>query len=148
MLRSGTLPVVAALGVLFGGGVAAAKALHVAPEHNPVRAAHPSFSVVLTTAGSGIAATCEEGCAWRTITAEQPSGEYTISSAGVRPLIGEVADLEEVAFIFHIAVVGTDGGVRARCEHGCNWRSVTGSYPNGAYRIRSDGIEPVRSIVR
>lgn len=145
MLRSGTTFAFAMLGALLIGGVAAAKALELPPAEDATR--EVSFSVVLTTSISGIAATCEKGCAWQTITAGYPNREYMVSSAGVHPVIGEVTDAE-TGFSFHLALRRAEEGIRARCEGGCSWRSVSAAYPNGTYRITSQGIEPVRSSVR
>jgi GNAT superfamily N-acetyltransferase len=66
----------------------------------------------------------------------------------IQPAIGELADPEEVAFTFHVTVIDAGGGVRARWEHGCNWRSVSGTYPIGKYRIRTEGIGPVLGFLR
>lgn len=145
MLRFGTTFAFATLGALLIGGVAAAKPLDLRSAEDASR--EIGFSVVITTSTSGIAATCEKGCAWQTTTAGYPNSEYMVGSAGVHPVMSEVRDAE-AGFSFHLALGRVKEGIRARCEDGCSWRSVSAAYPNGIYRITSQGIEPVRSSVR
>jgi len=148
MARARRRIAVATLGVLLLGGVAGATALPVTHEQKDDESRSDGFAVLVTLAGSRIAATCENGCAWDTVTASFPNGEYVISSAGIEPRVGTLTAVEETAFSFHLAVDQAEEGVRLRCGHGCSWEALHGAYPNGAYRITADGIEPVRIRVR
>ena len=148
MLSAHSRIVVATLGALLLGGVAGAKALPVHSEWRVAESQADGFAILVTVAGSGIAASCENGCAWESLTAAFPDGEYVISSAGVEPRTGTVVAVEEATFSFHLAVGEGAAGVRARCGRGCSWAHLRGAYSNGEYRITQDGIEPVRSRVR
>jgi hypothetical protein len=144
MLSARRRIVVATLGVLLLGGVAGAKALPVTHQPHLDESRSDGFAVLVTVADSRIAATCENGCAWDTVTAAYPNGEYVISSAGIKPRVGPFTAVDETAFSFHLAVQQAGAGVRVRCGHGCSWEALHGAYPTGEYRITADGIEPVR----
>lgn len=144
MLRFRTALTLATVCVLAIAGLVVANKLGFARED---RTRGSGFSVVLNTTESGIAATCEQGCAWETLTAEYPNDEYMISSSGVHPTASPVADTVRADFHFHL-MLGDNQGIRARCAHGCSWRSLTGTSSNGEYRITAEGVEAGRALVR
>jgi len=113
----------------------------------PVTPQLPSFSIVVATSGTrGIAATCETGCAWKTVTGEYAGGAYAVSTDGIRP----APTPADTAFVEHaqrsgfsIVVTPTDGGVRLTCTYGCAWITLTGDHSSGTYRITESGIQLV-----
>lgn len=109
-------------------------------------ASYESFSFVLEiTQEGGVAATCELGCTWVNVDARYPDSRYRISSNGIGPAIQipAMAPPPE-ALGFRLFVTVSDSEISADCESGCKWESATASSPIGAYRISTEGIEPLR----
>lgn len=44
------------------------------------------FSVILSTDGQGIRATCVDGCAWSTVRMTDPTSTYRITEQGIEPV--------------------------------------------------------------
>lgn len=113
-----------------------------------VQAACVSFSVMVLASADAVEfeATCETGCAWQRLGARYavPAGSFQVTDAGIRPATAaDRVDETEGGTRFDIRLTATPDGVEARCEHGCSWRSVRASYPNGRYRITEQGIWPL-----
>lgn len=127
-------------GILLG-------ATTVAPADAEARSPTDGFSIVVTTTATGIAASCEEGCAWRRVAAEFPANQYDVTSEGILRAVGGAPVGERGTFSIRIAV-GAEGGIRARCHHGCVWGALSGTYPGNRYRVTDTGIEPPRLGLR
>jgi hypothetical protein len=54
----------------------------------------------------------------------------------------------EQSSLFSIVVNAAGPGISASCEHGCAWKIVSARYPQGAYRITEQGIQPVQDDVQ
>jgi hypothetical protein len=98
----------------------------------------PTFSIVVDASGPGISATCDAGCAWKTVTGEYSQPSYRITDSGIHPGPGAAQHTA-----FSIEVVTTRPGVAATCTTGCAWKNVAASYTSGVYRITQHGIERV-----
>lgn len=60
-------------------------------DSNPAQQASlPEFSIIVkTTRTGGVIATCHQGCAWKTLSAEYPQGAYRITQEGVEATVRE-----------------------------------------------------------
>jgi hypothetical protein len=105
--------------------------------------ANEGFSILLSTSGEDLRATCESGCRWDSVTALYPGSTYRIDVAGVHPVspVSSVSPPESTTSGFLFTVRASAGRISATCEKGCSWQTVQGASENGVYRIDVDGIE-------
>ena len=100
------------------------------------------FSIVVTVESTGITADCEEGCAWKRVSAESPGLAFRITDRGIRPSRpAETATASFQSDAFAIVVRPEKPAVRAACLTGCTWKELQASHPRSAYRITHEGVE-------
>ena len=110
-----------------------------AQEASPDREA-PTFAMVVEVSGNAVAAACEEGCNWESVTATYPNGRYRISAEGIAPASAE----RDEATTFSFIVEASDGALSNRCDQGCTWLENSARYPDRRYRITQAGVGPAR----
>jgi hypothetical protein len=100
-----------------------------------------AFSIVVDVSGPGLSATCDTGCAWKTVSGNYAERSYRITESGIHPGPSPAQHTG-----FSIEVGTTRPGVIATCAAGCAWRTVTGVDPREIYRLTEHGIERVDAI--
>lgn len=105
-----------------------------------------SFSMVVDAPGPGVAAICEEGCAWEKVGATFVEGRYRITEQGIQPVQAGVQPAPEESRPggFSVVLTPCGEGVSAACAEGCAWYAVSAAFPTSQYRITGYGIEPIR----
>jgi hypothetical protein len=95
-----------------------------------------AFSIVVDVSGPGLSATCDTGCAWKTVSGEYSQPSYGITESGIHPGRGPA---QHTGFSIEVATTGP--GVVATCATGCAWKTVTSIDPREIYRITEYGIQ-------
>ncbi len=99
------------------------------------------FSFVVNSTKTGIAASCSQGCQWKTLTATSPSDTYYITDSGVRRAGSPSSSGTAARFSVQLAV--RDTHLSGTCRRGCLWKTVTGTSPTGKFRLDQTGITPL-----
>lgn len=113
---------------------------------SPVRQGPVSnFSITLNSTGPGIRATCGEGCAWGSLSADYPAGAYRITEHSIEPAqAGQGIAGPGPTAQFAMVVNTTERGIAANCERGCRWTNLGATNPGGTYRVTEQGIHAGR----